>query len=333
MNNAIPIAPSKTGQATSILDKLKSVNWATFAPLIALFVLIAISSIASEHFLMPRNLTNILRQVSYTGIIALGMTFVIIAGGIDLSVGSALALVGALIIMLLNYFGVGWLSVSIAIVSAMFLGALFGAINGLLTTVGKITAFVATLATMSIYRSLTLYISDAGEVVSYNPQFPKIGTGYFLELPIPVWVFFILAIVAHVLLKHTAFGRHVCAVGSNAKVATYSAINVQKIIFLTFVLLGFTVGVSAVMLSSRLNSISPGDAGLFYELDVIAAVVIGGTAMSGGKGSIWGTVVGAIILGIINNMLNLMGVSPYLQGTVKGLVILIAVLMQFKRSE
>lgn len=333
MSNTIPITPTPSSQSPSFLDKLRSVNWTTFAPLIALFVLIAISAIASEHFLMPRNLTNILRQVSYTGIIALGMTFVIIAGGIDLSVGSALALVGALVIMLLNYFGVGWMSVSLAIVAAMILGALFGAINGLLTTVGKITAFVATLATMSIYRSLTLYISDAGEVVSQNPLYPKIGTGYFLELPIPVWVFLSLAVVGHVLLKHTAFGRHVCAVGSNPKVATYSAINVQKIIFLTFVLLGFTVGVSAVMLSSRLNSISPGDAGLFYELDVIAAVVIGGTAMSGGKGSIWGTVVGAIILGIINNMLNLMGVSPYLQGTVKGLVILVAVLMQFKRSE
>ncbi|GEM77814.1 ABC transporter permease [Vibrio superstes] len=317
----------------TVSERLKRINWGNYAPLIALAVLFAISAIASEHFLIPRNLTNILRQVSYTGIIALGMTFVIIAGGIDLSVGSTLALVGVLIIMLLNYLGIGWMSVSLAIVAAMVLGALFGAINGLLTTVGKITAFVATLATMSIYRSLTLYLSDAGEVVSSNPNYPKIGTGYFLELPIPVWVFLILAVIGHVLLKHTAFGRHVCAVGSNPKVATYSAINVQKIVFLTFVLLGFTVGVSAVMLSSRLNSISPGDAGLFYELDVIAAVVIGGTAMSGGKGSIWGTVVGAIILGIINNMLNLLGVSPYLQGTVKGAVILLAVLMQFKRSE
>jgi len=136
--------------------------------------------------------------------------------------------------------------------------------------------------------------------------------------------------VFHILLKHSAFGRHVCAVGSNSKVASYSAIKVRWVYFLTFLIAGVSVGIAAVLLASRLNSVSPGDAGLFYELDAIAAVVIGGTALSGGKGTIWGTVIGAIILGIINNMLNLTGVSPYLQGMVKGLVILIAVLVQFK---
>lgn len=311
---------------------LSKINFGSLAPLIALCILIALSAIVSEHFLIPRNITNVLRQVSYTGIIALGMTFVIIAGGIDLSVGSMLALVGVLVIMLVNYLGDGWSAVVIAIIGAMLIGSFFGAINGLLTTKGKIASFVATLATMSVYRSLTLYVSDAGEMVSNNQYYPDVGTGYFLGLPIPVWVFLILAILGHILLKHTAFGRHVCAVGSNPKVAAYSAINVDRIYFLTFVILGFAVGISAVMLSSRLNSVSPGDAGLFYELDAIAAVVIGGTSLSGGKGTLWGTVVGVIILGIINNMLNLLGVSPYLQGTVKGLVILIAVLMQFKRS-
>lgn len=313
-------------------NSLPKVNLSTWAPLIALIILIVLSAIASEHFLNPRNITNVLRQVSYTGIIALGMTFVIIAGGIDLSVGSMVALIGVLVLMLLNYLGDSWLAVFVAISAAMVIGAFLGAINGLLTTKGKITAFVATLATMSIFRSLTLYISDAGEMVSTNSHYPDIGGGYFLAIPIPVWVFFALAIIGHILLRHTAFGRHVCAVGSNAKVATYSAINVTRVYFYTFVIVGFTVGLSAVMLSSRLNSISPGDAGLFYELDAIAAVVIGGTALTGGKGTLWGTVIGAIILGIINNMLNLIGVSPYLQGAVKGLVIIIAVLMQFKRE-
>ncbi|WP_287025902.1 ABC transporter permease [Vibrio sp.] len=313
-------------------NSLPKVNLSTWAPLIALIILIVLSAIASEHFLNPRNITNVLRQVSYTGIIALGMTFVIIAGGIDLSVGSMVALIGVLVLMLLNYLGDGWLAVFISISAAMVIGAFLGAINGLLTTKGKITAFVATLATMSIFRSLTLYISDAGEMVATNSHYPDIGGGYFLAIPIPVWVFFSLAIIGHILLRHTAFGRHVCAVGSNAKVATYSAINVTRVYFYTFVIVGLTVGLSAVMLSSRLNSISPGDAGLFYELDAIAAVVIGGTALTGGKGTLWGTVIGAIILGIINNMLNLIGVSPYLQGAVKGLVIIIAVLMQFKRE-
>jgi ribose transport system permease protein len=147
-----------------------------------------------------------------------------------------------------------------------------------------------------------------------------------------VLIFLGLALFFHILLNNTAFGRHVCAVGANQQVAIYSAIKVRWITFMTFVITGFTVGVTAVLLSSRLNSVSPGDAGIFYELDAIAAVVIGGTQLSGGKGTIWGTVIGAVILGIINNMLNMLGVSPYLQGTVKGFVILIAVLAQYKRD-
>jgi ribose transport system permease protein len=321
----------------SALDRLRSrlsgFDVATYAPLIALIVLVIISAIASEHFLMPRNLTNVLRQVSYTGIIALGMTFVIIAGGIDLSVGSMVALVGVLTVMLINWLGDGWLSIFLAMGAAVLMGAFFGALNGVMITRGKIAAFIATLATMSIFRSLTLYISDAGEVVSQNNLYPDVGGGYFLAIPYPVWTFLTLAAGFHILLRHTAFGRHVCAVGSNAKVASYSAIKVRWIYFSTFVIGGATVGISAVMLSSRLNSVSPGDAGMFYELDAIAAVVIGGTALSGGKGTVWGTVIGAVILGIINNMLNLMGVSPYLQGTVKGLVIIVAVLMQYKSNK
>ncbi|WP_432467225.1 ABC transporter permease [Agarivorans sp. Z349TD_8] len=319
-------------RARTWLSRLPTLSISNWAPLLALLILILLSALASEHFLIPRNLTNVLRQVSYTGIIALGMTFVIIAGGIDLSVGSMLALVGVLVIMLLNYLGDGWTSVVIVVVAAMAMGAAFGALNGWLTTKGKIAAFVSTLATMSIFRSLTLYISDAGEMVSQNSYYPDLGGGYWLGIPIPVWLFLSLALLGHVVLRHSAFGRHLCAVGSNPKVATYSAINVQGVYLLSFVIVGFTVGLSALMLSSRLNSVSPGDAGLFYELDAIAAVVIGGTSLSGGKGTLWGTVIGAIILGIINNMLNLLGVSPYLQGTVKGLVILIAVLMQFKRD-
>jgi len=309
------------------------IDFSKYAPLLALIVLIIISGILSDHFLVPRNLTNVLRQVSYTGIIALGMTFVIIAGGIDLSVGSMVALVGVITVSLINAIGGdGWTAVYIGLAAAVVLGAVFGAINGLLVTRGRVAAFVATLATMSIFRSLTLYFSDAGEVVSHNSNYPDIGGGYFLSIPIPVWAFLLLALFFHILLNNTAFGRHVCAVGSNPVVASYSAIKVRLVIFWTYVIGGATVGISAIMLSSRLNSVSPGDSGLFYELDAIAAVVIGGTSLSGGKGLIWGTVVGAIILGIINNMLNLLGVSPYLQGTVKGAVILIAVLVQFKSN-
>ena len=311
---------------------MAKIDWSKYAPLIALIVLVFISAIASEHFLAVRNISNVLRQVSYTGIIALGMTFVIIAGGIDLSVGSMLALVGVITVMILTAVGDGWFSVMLALGSAVAMGAMFGVINGVIITKGRVASFIATLATMSIFRSLTLYVSDAGEIVSTNQQYPEVGGGYFLSVPNPVWVFLLLAIFFHILLNHTAFGRHVCAIGSNATVSAYSAIKVKWVYLMTFVITGATVGISAIMLSSRLNSVSPGDAGLFYELDVIAAVVIGGTSLAGGKGSIWGTVIGVIILGIINNMLNLLGVSAYLQGTVKGLVILVAVLAQYKQS-
>lgn len=314
------------------IENLKRIDFSKYAPLFALVVLVVLSAVASEHFLKFRNITNILRQVSYTGTIALGMTFVIAAGGIDLSVGSMVAVVGVLAIYLMNYLGGGALAVLAAVLAALLAGSLGGAFNGLIVTKGRITSFIATLATMSIFRSLTLYISEAGEVIAQNDLYPEIGGGYFINIPYPVLVFLGLALLFHILLNNTAFGRHVCAVGANQQVAVYSAIKVRWVTFMTFVIAGFTVGVTAILLSSRLNSISPGDAGIFYELDAIAAVVIGGTPLSGGKGTMWGTVIGAIILGIINNMLNMLGVSPYLQGTVKGLVILIAVLAQYKNK-
>lgn len=320
------------GTKTVDFEKFKRVDYSRYAPLFALIVLVVLSAVASEHFLKFRNITNILRQVSYTGTVALGMTFVIVAGGIDLSVGSMVALIGVLAIYLMNYLGGGAVAVFVAVLAALLAGSMCGALNGLIVTKGKITSFVATLATMSIFRSLTLYVSEAGEVISQNDIYPEIGGGYFMSIPYPVLIFLGLAVFFHILLNNTAFGRHVCAVGANQQVAIYSAIKVRWVSFMTFVITGFTVGVTAILLSSRLNSVSPGDAGIFYELDAIAAVVIGGTPLAGGKGTIWGTVIGAVILGIINNMLNMLGVSPYLQGTVKGLIILVAVLAQYKKS-
>ncbi|HET8905252.1 MAG TPA: ABC transporter permease [Saccharospirillum sp.] len=326
-------------QQRTMMDRMGShvnrlgLDLTILAPLIALVVLLVASSLASEYFLNTRNITNVMRQVSYTGIIAIGVTFVIIGGGIDLSVGSMVALVGVLLLYALNAVTDPVMAIVVGILVALGSGALFGVFNGLLVTRGKITAFIATLATMSIFRSVALYLTDAGEVVSDNPLFPDLGGGYWLGIPIPVWAFLILAAVAHVLLFYTRFGRHLCAVGANTQVARYSGIRVRSVILGSFTIAGACVGLSAIMLTSRLNSISPSDAGVLYELDAIAAVVIGGTALSGGKGSIWGTVIGALILGIINNMLNLLGVSPYLQGMVKGSVILIAVLVQYKRQQ
>jgi ribose transport system permease protein len=311
--------------------KLKKFDFEKYGPLFALAILFVISAIASPYFLKTRNLLNILRQVSYTGIIGLGMTFVIIGGGIDLSVGSMTALVGGIMIMILNYFGGGIPAIVVATLVGIALGAGAGALNGVIVTKGRVAPFIVTLGTMAIFRSLTLYISNAGEFRSSSNIYPELGMGSVLGIPNPVWIFAFLAILCVVILNCTKFGRYIRAVGSNEKVSTYSGIHVDRIRLLSYVYVGIMVGISALLLSSRLNSISSSNAAVNYELDAIAAVIIGGTAMNGGSGTIFGTVIGAIILGIVNNMLNMLGISPYLQGTVKGIVIIGAVLIQKKK--
>lgn len=319
---------------TSVLrDLFGRLDYGKLAPAITLVVLFVVSAFASPFFLQYQNLLNILRQVSYTGIIALGMTFVIIGGGIDLSVGSLVAFSGGIAIIAMNNVANPVLGVIVALAVSLAIGLGGGILNGYIIAKWKIASFIATLAMMSVYRSLALFIANAGEFRSMNRLFPSVGSGRFLTVPVPVWVFFGLAAVFHLVLNHTRYGRYVCAVGSNERVAVYSAIKTDLITWGTYALTGLTVGVSAVLISSRLNSIGSFNGGNAYELDAIAAVVIGGTAMSGGKGSVWGTVLGAITLGIINNMLNMLRISPLLQGTVKGLVIIAAVLLQYRKSK
>ena len=303
------------------------------APLLALVALFLVSIAISPHFFHLGNLLNILRQVSYTGIIALGMTFVIISGGIDLSVGSMTALCGGFAVIAMNAAGGDTRAIILAFVVSLAAGAVFGILNGVLITRFRLAPFIVTLGSMSIFRSLTLYFVSGGEYRSQSTIYQSVGSSYFLGVPVPAWIFILLAVLFYAVLNHTAYGRFVCAVGSSERVARYSSINVRRVKFVTYLITGLTVGVTAVMLSSRLNSVSSGNAGAAFELDAIAAVVIGGTSMSGGTGTIPGTVVGALILGVINNMLNMMGVSPYLQGMVKGLVIILAVLMQFRRNK
>ncbi|MDR0362761.1 MAG: ABC transporter permease [Planctomycetota bacterium] len=310
-------------------------NPASVAPYAALLILLAIGALTSDHFRQVRNLLNITRQVSYTGIIALGMTFVIIAGGIDLSVGSAVAFIGGVIIMSLNRFfethpGQETLCFFLALGVGLALGLASGVVSGFLITKFNMAAFIATLGFMGIFRSLALYTGNGGEfrVAGGISVFRKFGTGMVLDVPIPSWIFFILAALFGVVLNWTKFGRYVCAVGSNEKVAAYAAVRVGRVRTLTYVILGGTVALSAFLLAGRMNSINSTNAGSLYELDSIAAVAIGGTSMAGGVGSMAGTVAGALILGMINNMLNMWGVSAYLQGTVKGLIIVLAVLIQ-----
>lgn len=312
-------------------QKFRLGDHSTGLAFILLFILATI--VGWPNFLQFRNLMNILRQISYTGIIALGMTLVIISGGIDLSVGSMAAFTGGITIYFLNLFPPesGW-AVALSAVFAVIFGSVCGLFNGVLVTKGRIAPFIATLGTMSIFRSLIQYVSGAGNIMSENKVYPDIGAGVVLGVPVPVWVFIAVAALLHVLLNNTRFGRYVCAVGANEQVAAYSAVNVALTRLMPYVITGATVGLTALLWSSRLNSINSSDC-TYYELDAIAAAVIGGTAMTGGKGTIIGTVMGAIMLGIINNMLVLGGVSSYLQQAAKGLVIIAAVLLQYNSRD
>ena len=301
-------------------------------PFLALAALLIVCMVSNEHFRSPQNLINITRQVSYTGIVALGMTFVIIAGGIDLSIGSLLALAGVSGIMLMGKIADPAAAVLAAFAVTLGIGILGGAVNGAIITLGKVPSFIATLGTLSIYRSLSLYMADAGTVSSGNDMFRPLGSAAFLGLPLPAWIFFGLAVVFGVVLRQTSLGRHICATGANPKAAEYAAIRTSVIRFITYAIAGFTAGVSAFLFSTRLNSISSTDAGLSYELDAIAAAIIGGTAMNGGRGSIAGTVAGVFILGIISNALDMWGAPVNLQGLVKGSIIIVAVLIQRQRN-
>ena len=301
-------------------------------PFLALAALLIVCMVSNEHFRSPQNLINITRQVSYTGIVALGMTFVIIAGGIDLSIGSLLALAGVSGIMLRGKIADPAAAVLAAFAVTLGIGILGGAVNGAIITLGKVPSFIATLGTLSIYRSLSLYMADAGTVSSGNDMFRSLGSAAFLGLPLPAWIFFGLAVVFGVVLRQTSLGRHICATGANPKAAEYAAIRTSVIRFITYAIAGFTAGVSAFLFSTRLNSISSTDAGLSYELDAIAAAIIGGTAMNGGRGSIAGTVAGVFILGIISNALDMWGAPVNLQGLVKGSIIIVAVLIQRQRN-
>jgi ribose transport system permease protein len=318
------------------LSFLQRVDKERYAAFVALAILTVVSALLSPFFLQWQNLLNIIRQVSYTGIIALGMTYVIVSGGIDLSVGSMAAFVGCLSILVLNgSFEAGWpegTAVAAAVVCAIFVGLACGLANGLLVTKGRIAPFIVTLGTMALFRSLSLYMANAGEFRSASSLFGELGSSAPLGIPLPAFILVGLAAALAFIFGRTRYGRYTRAVGSNSRVALYSAIDVDTTRLAAYTVTGAMVGVSAVLIAMRFNSVGSSTLGVNYELDAIAAVIIGGTSMSGGRGTVWGTVVGAITLGVINNMLNMVGISPYLQGTVKGLVIIGAVFIQRQRQ-
>ena len=315
------------------MDKAKLRKTLTaYAPYFALALLLVICCISSPGFRKPQNLLNITRQVSYSGIIALGMTFIIIGGGIDLSVGSLLAFSGTIGIIAMNHVQSPMAGMLLAVAATLLAGLLGGTLNGVLINVGKLPPFIATLGTMSIFRSLTLQMTNAGTLSTANEIYGKVGGAVFLKIPLPTIVLFALTVLGSILLLRTRFGRHVCAIGSNARVAKYAAINTSLVSFCTYALTGLLTGLSGLLLGGRLCSLSSTTAGMGYELDAIAASIIGGTSMSGGKGSLAGTLMGVLILGIISNILVMWNVSANLQDTVKGVVIIAAVLIQHSTS-
>ena len=316
---------AKEAEGGNGFKKFLNKIWKENSYVFALIVLVVFASIISDDFFSTVNIFNILRQVSIVGIIALGMTFVIISGGIDLSVGSVVAVCGV-VILVLQEMGV---PVVLSIAAGCAVGMGIGCTNGFIIAKAKLAPFIVTLATMTIVRSLVIFFSDGSSVIGdANSVFTQIGGGKLGMIPIPVIIFAGMIVLCYFLLNKTKFGRYVFAVGGNETTALYSGIRVDKVKIMVYGLIGLMVGIAAMIESSRLASVSSSSSGLYYEMDAIAAVIIGGTPMIGGKGKISGTVVGIIILGVISNIMNLVNISPYLNGAVKGIIILVAVLLQ-----
>ncbi len=309
-------------------------------PLLGLITLFIVGALLNDAFLSPTNLFNVLTRSAFIGIIAVGATFVIISGGLDLSVGSMAAFIAGVMIIVMNNavdtFGAGVVTVLIGIITSLLLGLAAGFINGITITRGKIAAFIVTLGTLGIYRSLVTYFANGGTLsldFAVRTVYGPVYSGSFLGVPYPIWVFAAVAVVGSVVLHRTRFGRYVYAIGSNEKVARYSAIQVDRVQTLTYVLQGLCVSVATIIYVPRLGSASA-STGVLWELEAIAAVIIGGTALRGGSGHIWGTVVGAIMLSTIGNVLNLTGfISEYLNGAVQGVIIIAAVLLQRRSDE
>lgn len=310
------------GTATKKMNKL--------GPLLALVVLVVFVTIMNPNFLAPANLLNLLRQVSTNALIAFGMTFVIITGGIDLSVGSTLALSSALMAGMIA----SGLNPVLAMGMGLLLGAFLGACNGVMITKGKMAPFIATLATMTIYRGLTLVYTDGNPITGIGDSFifKYMGRGYLFGIPFPVVVMLLFFGVLYVLLHKMTFGRKTFALGGNEKAAFIAGIKSDRIKIAIYSISGLMAAVAGIIITSRLNSAQP-TAGNAYEMDAIASVVLGGTSLSGGRGRLVGTLIGALIIGTLNNGLNLLGVSSFYQQVVKGVVIIIAVLLDRKNKK
>lgn len=306
---------------------LARVNWrnlfARFGLVLALIALSLVLSLLSDRFLTTSNVVNVLRQISINAIIAFGMTVVIIGRGIDLSVGSLLALTGVIGAGL----AVGGLPAGLAVLAAMAIGTALGVFNGVFVAYAGIAPFIVTLAGLTIFRGAALAYTGGRPISGLPPLFTTLGYGDFLGLPVPIWIMLGFLVVTHVILRYTALGRAVYAIGGNEEAARLSGIPVRRVQAFTFAYSGLAAALAAMVLTGRLNSAQP-SAGTMFELDAIAAVVVGGTSLFGGRGGVFGTLVGALIIGVINNGMNLLNVPSFYQQIVKGGVILGALLIE-----
>ena len=310
---------------------MKKIDISKFQSLIGLIVFSVIVAFINSRFMTTSNILNILRQTSINAVIATGMTFVILTGGIDLSVGSMLGFSGAVAAMMLAS-GVDSI---IAIPVALIVGLVVGALNGVLISKGKLQPFIVTLATMTMLRGATLVFTDRKPIgtgfEANSKLFAWFGNGYVLGIPVPIIVIIVTFLVALFVLTQTKIGRYVYALGGNEEATKLSGISTDKVKIFVYAISGMMAALAGIIITSRLSSAQP-TAGSGYELDAIAAVVLGGTSLAGGTGTIVGTMIGALIIGVLNNALNLMDVSSYFQMLAKGSVILLAVLFDRKNK-
>jgi len=323
-------APGHRARATALWGKLHG-----FGPVVGLVLLCLAGTLLNSEFATVDNGLNVLTRTAFIGIIAVGMCFVIISGGIDLSVGSMAALIAGCVIMVMNHLAgtvqSPLLVVGLGMLVALVLGPLFGLAHGLLIAKGRIEPFIVTLGTLGIFRAYLTYFADGGALTLGNDLADAYGPVYYgslLGVPFPVWVFALVALAGGFILNRTAYGRYVQAIGSNEQVARYAAVDVDRVKIVTYMLLGLCVGIATLLYVPRLGSASP-TTGLLWELEAIAAVIVGGTALKGGAGSIGGTVIGAVLLSVISNILNLTSIiSVYLNAAVQGFVIIVVAFLQ-----
>ncbi|KAB2867751.1 MAG: ABC transporter permease [Bauldia sp.] len=315
------------------------IDFHIWGPVVALLALIALGAWLNPNFLSYGNVTNVLARSAFIGIIAVGMTFVITSGGLDLSVGSMAAFIAGVMILVMNALapsmGVGWGVILVGMLVALAVGLAAGLVNGLLITQARIEAFIVTLGTMGIFRSLITWLADGGtlslDFAVREVYRPVYYSGLF-GVAWPIVVFAAVVVLGEIVMRKTPFGRHCAAIGSNEQVARYSAVNVERVRLATYVLLGILVGIATIMYVPRLGSASS-STGVLWELEAIAAVIIGGTVLKGGFGRVWGTAVGVLILSLIGNILNLADlVSPYLNGAIQGVIIILAVVLQRQKK-